>query len=596
MKKINFFLFLIFCVTAARSQPNQINIVNFNVKNTLPAKIDDWISMPGALLLSVQKSPQARDPKPVLVLQIRSGGAIVCGNNLSSARPVDPFDVRTFNAAELIGMLGNCKDLKEGTYSICAQFFNSERKELSREVCKEFKVESQKTDYAPPTLITPENGKKFSIRQLQGLLTFRWTPVVPKPRDPVTYRLRVWQLMQGQNGMQAMKANQPLVSKDVDNITQAAVTGLLTGPCKPPYLCDFIWNVQALNREGKPVGANNGTSENYTFTGGNDIDIQIDSVSVSCCANGKQSFTVIIKNNLTNTVKITQLKVDKVNGVTASILPSPLTPALPVNIAGNGSITFTGQINCIDTAKTIRFYVAAEDAADNAITETEVEEATLKCPCDPCRDMQVALQKDTLLLPKNGNPMQVNLTGVFTGINPNNIKKVTAEIIYFNIVQTKDTNCAKCVYDSKYYGNFILPASSLPGYSGPVLNKLDYSRLITWTSTVIKECGGQPYGDGGGLGDNGKLDPVNYNNAKSFTVAKQSQGATFGEKMAIIGGPGNPDPQPQLPKFILPIAVPEMNSLSCCGDVIKICVRYTFYDFCCRACEVIRCYEIKRGK
>lgn len=598
MKKLKLLMLVLGISLAARNQPNQINIVNFNVKNTLPANIDDWTSMPGAFLLSAQKSPQARDMKPVLVLQIRSGGAIVCGNNFSSARPLDPFDVRTFNTSDLLGMLGNCKELKEGSYTICAQFFNSDHKEISREVCKEFNVEGQKSDYAPPSLISPENGKKFSLKQLEGLVTFRWTPVVPKPRDPVTYRLRVWQLMQGQNGIQAMKASQPIITKDVENLTQANVNGILTGPCKPPYLCDFIWTVQALNREGKPIGNNNGTSEPYTFMMSNDIDIQIDSVSVSCCVNGKQSFTIIIKNNLTNTVKITQLKVDKVNGVTTSILPTSLSPVLPTNIAGNSSVTFTGQLNCIDTAKTIRFYVSAEDVADNAITETEVEEATLKCPCDPCREMQLVIQKDTLVLPKNGNPMQVNLTGMVTGINPNNIKKVTAEIIYFNIQQTGDTNCAKCVYDSKYYGNFMLPASAIPGYSGPVLNKPDYSRLITWSSTVMKECNGQPQGDGGGTGhgDNGKTDPLAKNNGKNVSVPKQTQGATFGEKMAVIGGPGNPDPQPQLPKFILPIAVPEMNSLSCCGDVIKICVRYTFYDFCCHACEVIRCYEIKRGK
>lgn len=40
---------------------------------------------------------------------------------------------------------------------------------------------------------------------LNDLVTFRWTPLVPKPKDPVTYRLKVWQLMQGQNGTQSMK-------------------------------------------------------------------------------------------------------------------------------------------------------------------------------------------------------------------------------------------------------------------------------------------------------------------------------------------------------------------------------------------------------
>ena len=34
------------------------------------------------------------------------------------------------------------------------------------------------------------------------------------------YRLKVWQLMQGQSGSQAMRTNQPIVTKDVDNISQ----------------------------------------------------------------------------------------------------------------------------------------------------------------------------------------------------------------------------------------------------------------------------------------------------------------------------------------------------------------------------------------
>ncbi|MBK8519328.1 MAG: hypothetical protein IPL54_00115 [Chitinophagaceae bacterium] len=87
-------------------------------------------------------------------------------------------------------------------------------------MCKEFTVETPKeTDYAPPTLINPENGKIYTEAELSRPVTFRWTPLVPKPREPVTYRLKVWQLMQGQNGTQAMRSNQPIVTKDVDNIT-----------------------------------------------------------------------------------------------------------------------------------------------------------------------------------------------------------------------------------------------------------------------------------------------------------------------------------------------------------------------------------------
>jgi hypothetical protein len=268
MKKLKLLLLCLPFSLLANSQAgqiNQINIVSFTVKNTLPGNIDSWLSTPGALMLVAQKVPNTRMMEPRLVLQIRSGGAVICGNNNSTAKQVDPFDVRTFNTAELTGLFGNCHELKEGSYTICAQFFNIDKIAISREVCKEFRVEATNIEYAPPTLITPDNGKKFTPQELQGPVMFRWTPLVPKPKEPVTYRLKVWQLMQGQSGTMAMRTNQPIVTKDVDNITQATVSGIYTGPCRPPYLCDFVWNVQALNRNGKPMGNNNGMSEPYTF-------------------------------------------------------------------------------------------------------------------------------------------------------------------------------------------------------------------------------------------------------------------------------------------------------------------------------------------
>ncbi len=51
-----------------------------------------------------------------------------------------------------------------------------------------------------------------------------------KTKEPVTYRLRVWQLMQGQNGVAAMKSNSPVVDKEVREITQATVTGNIYRP------------------------------------------------------------------------------------------------------------------------------------------------------------------------------------------------------------------------------------------------------------------------------------------------------------------------------------------------------------------------------
>jgi hypothetical protein len=106
--------------------------------------------------------------------------------------------------------------------------------------------DEQQLETATLVNVAPINGKSFSADEASQPITFRWTPLVPKPRDPVTYRLRVWQLMQGQDSTEAMRTNPPIVTKDVADITEATVSGIYTGPCRPPYLCDYVWTVEAI--------------------------------------------------------------------------------------------------------------------------------------------------------------------------------------------------------------------------------------------------------------------------------------------------------------------------------------------------------------
>jgi hypothetical protein len=111
-------------------------------------------------------------------------------------------------------------------------------------------------------LLSPADGKNINSTEGSKPVLFRWTAVSQKPGEQITYRLKVWQLMQGQNGTEAMRNNQPIVTKDVINLTQATVSNLYTGPCKPPYLCDFIWVIEVLNADGKPAGRSN---DPFTF-------------------------------------------------------------------------------------------------------------------------------------------------------------------------------------------------------------------------------------------------------------------------------------------------------------------------------------------
>ncbi len=264
-------LFICFASFAAKAQPGsaQISIVNFTVKQKLPADVSKWNSEPASVLLVAKYMGQGNVVGSKLVLQIKKGSARICGNDMQSAAFLDAFQTRNFNANELTGALTSCPKLSPGSYTLCAQFFGEDRKEKSAETCRAFTVEDEvqvQESFSPPQNITPENGKVFKLSEVSGAVNFRWTPLVPKPKEQVTYKLRVWQLMQGQSGSQAMRTNQPIVTKDVDNITQAVISNIYTGPCRPPYLCDYVWNVQAVNKAGKPIGSNDGLSGPFNFT------------------------------------------------------------------------------------------------------------------------------------------------------------------------------------------------------------------------------------------------------------------------------------------------------------------------------------------
>ncbi|MDO8530155.1 MAG: prepilin-type N-terminal cleavage/methylation domain-containing protein [bacterium] len=105
------------------------------------------------------------------------------------------------------------------------------------------------------TSVTPASKTEFTVTDVSTAVTLKWNPVTPKTEGTVTYRIKVWQLMQGQNGTQAMKTNQPIITKDVDNVTEVTISGIYTGPCKPPYLCDYIWDVQVISKTDLTTGA-----------------------------------------------------------------------------------------------------------------------------------------------------------------------------------------------------------------------------------------------------------------------------------------------------------------------------------------------------
>lgn len=93
-----------------------------------------------------------------------------------------------------------------------------------------------------------------SIRSQYSVFSSDLSKNLQRPQEPVTYRLKDWQLMEGQNGNQTIRSTSPVLEKKVVHATSFSSNELLTGPCKPPYMRAF--DVSTVNSNGASLAKN----------------------------------------------------------------------------------------------------------------------------------------------------------------------------------------------------------------------------------------------------------------------------------------------------------------------------------------------------
>jgi hypothetical protein len=265
-------IFLLSIVTVHVSAQNYpITGITISLPANPDANIANWKT--GTSMLTITAMAKGRiDPSlesSRILVTVKKGGSKACGAYTGQTTVSAGFSSlnKVWSGSNAVSLIGQECILPPGEYELCVQFFGNGPAgpvAQSDEKCKAFTIRgNEQQAYQPPQPLMPLNGAQ--IAEADGLkpVSFRWTPVIPKPRETVTYRLRVWQLTPGQNARQAIAGSTPTVSKDIDDQTQASISVLKP----PPDQLDeeFVWNVQALNRDGKPIGTNNGMSDAFEF-------------------------------------------------------------------------------------------------------------------------------------------------------------------------------------------------------------------------------------------------------------------------------------------------------------------------------------------
>jgi len=220
------------------------------------------------------------------------------GNLVLYAADVIPLEAMVFNGKYKTSMDRSGK-LPAGTYQLCVQLVTPvDFLPISEERCRVFTLAS----FQLPIPMMPPNEEVIEATKAQTAITFRWTPVTPRPAEQLKYIVTIFEVLDRQTPMQALRSNQPLVIKEIIATTQFiwqpqlsfiktkiwTNDSLTAEKNKVEHWGDphenlngkivmdsidattFIWTIQTLDSRGAPFGDGNingdGISEPNVFT------------------------------------------------------------------------------------------------------------------------------------------------------------------------------------------------------------------------------------------------------------------------------------------------------------------------------------------
>ncbi|HWP38445.1 MAG TPA: hypothetical protein VNL18_12915 [Gemmatimonadales bacterium] len=157
--------------------------------------------------------------------------------------------------SELRDQLIRTGRIPDGDYKFCVdvrQGTSESPGTTLTQACADFSI----TAPAPPSLVAPSDGDTTTM----SLPLFAWTPVVTGINAPVTYHLRIVEVLPGQTPLEAIN-NLPHEEADL------GVTSFLYSPTALALRdgAVYAWQVQALDAAGQPFGERQGKSEVWTF-------------------------------------------------------------------------------------------------------------------------------------------------------------------------------------------------------------------------------------------------------------------------------------------------------------------------------------------
>lgn len=273
----------------------------------------------------------------------------------------------SFKAGKWRDAFLNTGNAPSGDYTICISVKNRSGEEIGTD-CINQKIEIS----SPPSLVSPADGETVA-GEIQPVFT--WLPPMPNPPGQISYKIKIVEIIGVQSPKEAVQRNPALFEQS------GIRTTMLQYPVSAKRMeanKNYGWNVQAVNREGKPTGTNNGTSEAFAFRKGGTI-IPFDTNNVAVSKTEKDSTNG--QNGQTKSLTITNPEDStgstSYNGTAAAgdTIKAGLNGEFKIVVTqtttgSDGSLTGTGKvyINWLKTNVAVEFKKIKIDTTKNLIS------------------------------------------------------------------------------------------------------------------------------------------------------------------------------------------------------------------------------------
>ena len=277
------FILLSFIIHLAATAQVKLQLIVGN--NNPPSQINEW-SYRRDLFTIIATLQGTVNQRFVLKTEIKTiDGTVVASNNLAAAKIITVqsgttvLSVADFLQPETLSFTGSYQQtirrtgkLPAGQYQLCIRAVTPvDYVPVTEELCRNFFIVS----YQLPILMQPLHEAELNSTQAQTAIIFRWSPLAPAAKEPVQYRIMVFEVLQNQTPVQALRSNQPLL----DEIAMAGITQYIWKPQldfsflqNPADTIQqqkktFIWTVQTLDKNGVVLqeNSNEGRSEPFVF-------------------------------------------------------------------------------------------------------------------------------------------------------------------------------------------------------------------------------------------------------------------------------------------------------------------------------------------